>query len=119
MGNLHDDITFTIGHTPLVRLNRIARGTRGTVYAKLESFNPLSSVKDRIGVAMVEDGLERGLIKDSTTIIEPTSGNTGIALAFVCAAKGLPRMGPTFGAMPLSGNRAAELIKEKYFVHAV
>jgi cysteine synthase len=89
MGNLHDDITSTIGRTPLVRVNRIAQGASGTVYAKLESFNPLSSVKDRIGLAMIEDGLECGLIKKSTTIIEPTSGNTGIALAFVCAAKDL------------------------------
>ncbi len=88
MGRLYNDITETIGNTPLVRINRIISGG-ATVYAKLEFFNPLSSVKDRIGVSMIDDALAHGLIKHDTTIIEPTSGNTGIALAFVCAAKGL------------------------------
>jgi len=88
MARLFDDITKTIGNTPLVRINRIIR-TSATVYAKLEDFNPLKSVKDRIGVAMIEDGLRTGRIRPDTTIIEPTSGNTGIALAMVCAAKGL------------------------------
>jgi len=88
MSRLFDDITRTIGGTPLVRLNRLIPAP-ANVYAKLEFFNPLKSVKDRIGVAMIEDGLRRGVISADTTIIEPTSGNTGIALALVCAARGL------------------------------
>ena len=88
MARLYDDITKTIGNTPLVRVNRIIQAP-ATVYAKLEYFNPLKSVKDRIGVSMIEDGLKKGQIRPDTTIIEPTSGNTGIALAYVCAAKGL------------------------------
>jgi len=88
MGRLFDDLTKTIGNTPLVRINRIIRSP-ARVAAKLEFFNPLSSVKDRIGVSMIADGLARGKIQPDTTIIEPTSGNTGIALAFVCASLGL------------------------------
>ena len=88
MSKIADDVTGLIGNTPLVRLNKITQGTYATVVAKLESFNPLSSIKDRIGVAMIEDGESKGLIKDSTTIVEPTSGNTGVALAFICVAKG-------------------------------
>lgn len=87
MGRIYDDITKVVGNTPLVRLSRI-NPHGAEVLAKLESFNPLSSVKDRIGVAMVDDAEKKGLIKEGTIIVEPTSGNTGIALAFVAAARG-------------------------------
>jgi len=88
MAKIYNDITETIGNTPLVRLNRVTRGLEATVVAKLESFNPLGSVKDRIGLSMIEAAERAGLIKEDTIILEPTSGNTGIALAFVCAARG-------------------------------
>jgi len=83
-----NSIVEAVGNTPLVRLNRIVPGGSATVYAKLESFNPMWSVKDRIAKAMIEDAEKKGLIDRETTIIEPTSGNTGIGLSMVCAAKG-------------------------------
>ena len=82
------DSTELIGNTPLVKLQRITKGIEADIVAKLESFNPLGSVKDRIGVAMIVDAEEKGLIDNDTIIVEPTSGNTGISLAFVCAARG-------------------------------
>jgi len=87
-GRIFNDITETIGGTPLVRLNRLIPKDHATVLVKCEFFNPLSSVKDRIGLAMIEAGERAGKIKKDTVIVEPTSGNTGIALAFVCAARG-------------------------------
>jgi cysteine synthase A len=87
-GRVYNDITEVIGGTPLVRINRLIPDGQATVLAKCEFFNPLSSVKDRIGLAMIEAGEKAGKIDKDTVIIEPTSGNTGIALAFVCAAKG-------------------------------
>ena len=90
MARIHDSIIDTIGHTPLVRMQRLQRGLAAELVLKLESFNPMSSVKDRIGHSMIKDALERGTIQPGvTTVIEPTSGNTGIALAFICAARGI------------------------------
>jgi cysteine synthase A len=88
MGRIYDDITQTVGHTPLVRLNRVGAGLAASLVAKVESFNPLSSVKDRIGLSMIEAAEREGLIGSETILVEPTSGNTGIGLAFVCAARG-------------------------------
>ena len=88
MGHIYNNIVETVGHTPLVKLNKVTAGVPATILLKCEFFNPLSSVKDRIGMAMIEDAEKRGILKKDTVIIEPTSGNTGIALAFVAAAKG-------------------------------
>src|SRR5437660_373187 len=87
-GRIYDDITQCIGHTPLIRLRRVVGDAKATVAAKLESFNPLWSVKDRIGVAMISAAERDGKVNKDTTIVEPTSGNTGIGLAFTCAARG-------------------------------
>jgi cysteine synthase len=88
MGRIYNDIVETVGRTPLVRLNHVTAGLPATILLKCEFFNPLGSVKDRIGMSMIEDAEKRGVLKKDTIIIEPTSGNTGIALAFVAAAKG-------------------------------
>src|SRR5882724_3534521 len=101
-GRIYNDITETMGGTPLVRINRLVPRDGGIVLAKCEFFNPLSSVKDRIGAAMIEAGEKAGKIDRDTVIVEPTSGNTGIALAFVCAAEG----------MRGSINKAEEILKE-------
>jgi cysteine synthase A len=87
-GKIYEDISQTIGHTPLVRLRRVVDGATATVAAKLESFNPIWSVKDRIGVGMIEAAERDGKLNKDSTVIEPTSGNTGIGLAFTCAARG-------------------------------
>ncbi len=88
MGRIYNDIVETVGHTPLVKLNRVTAGLEATLLLKCEYFNPLGSVKDRIGMAMIQVAEQQGLVTKDTVIIEPTSGNTGIALAFVCAAHG-------------------------------
>jgi cysteine synthase A len=88
MGKIYNDIVETVGRTPLVKLNRVTEGLEATVLLKCEFFNPLGSVKDRIGMAMIDAAEKEGLVTKETVIVEPTSGNTGIALAFVCAARG-------------------------------
>src|SRR5438045_7100456 len=85
-GRIYDNIIETVGRTPLVRLNRVTAGVPATILLKCEFFNPLGSVKDRIGMSMIEEAEKQGILKKDTVIIEPTSGNTGIALAFVAAA---------------------------------
>ncbi len=90
MSRIYNSIIETIGRTPLVRTPHLSKELKADVVFKLESFNPMASVKDRIGYSMILDALDRGIVKEGTTIIEPTSGNTGIALAFICAAKRIP-----------------------------
>src|SRR5512138_2178970 len=88
MSRIYDNIVQTVGRTPLVKLNKVTDGAPATILLKCEFFDPLGSVKDRIGLAMIEDAEKKGILKKETVIVEPTSGNTGIALAFVAAAKG-------------------------------
>jgi len=88
MGKIYNNVLETVGHTPLIKLNKIAKDLGATIAVKCEFFNPLGSVKDRIGLAMIEDAEKKGILTKDTVIVEPTSGNTGIALAFVAAAKG-------------------------------
>ena len=88
MGTLYNNIVETVGGTPLVKLNKVTGDVDATIALKCEFFNPLGSVKDRIGMAMIEDAEAKGLVNKDTVIVEPTSGNTGIALAFVCASRG-------------------------------
>ena len=88
MGRIYSNIVETVGRTPLVKLNKVIDGVDATIALKCEFFNPLGSVKDRIGMAMIEDAEAAGILTKDTIIVEPTSGNTGIALAFVAAAKG-------------------------------
>ncbi|MEO8268542.1 MAG: pyridoxal-phosphate dependent enzyme [Aureliella sp.] len=99
---IFDSLPACVGGTPLVRLNRFARGSLATIVAKLENFNPLWSVKDRIGKAMIEAAERDGKIGPDTVVIEPTSGNTGIAFAYVCAARGY-RLQVTVHSQPLAG----------------
>src|SRR5947209_8020379 len=87
-GKIYNNIVETVGRTPLVRLNKVTAGLDATIALKCEFFNPLGSVKDRIGMSMIEAAEREGKISKDTVVVEPTSGNTGIALAFVCAAKG-------------------------------
>ena len=110
MGRIYNNIVETVGRTPLVKLNKVTAGLEATVLLKCEFFNPLGSVKDRIGMAMIEDAEKRGILKKDTVIIEPTSGNTGIALAFVTAARGYKLV----LVMPESNSRERRMLLRAY-----
>src|SRR5712672_3193164 len=104
-GRIYEDITQCVGNTPLVRLRRVVGDAKATVVGKLENFNPLWSVKDRIGVAMINAAERDGKLKPGGTVIEPTSGNTGIGLAFCCAARGYKFMATMPESMSLERRR--------------
>jgi cysteine synthase A len=111
---IYDDITQTIGHTPLVRLRRVVGDAGATIVAKLESFNPLWSVKDRIGVAMITAAERDDRINQDTTVIEPTSGNTGIGLAFTCAACGYKFIATMHETMSLERRRLLKALGAQF-----
>lgn len=113
---IYPSIADTIGRTPLVRTPHLSKGLEADVVFKLESFNPMSSVKDRIAKSMIEDAIEKGLIKESTTVIEPTSGNTGIGLAFICAAKKIPLILTMPETMSLERRKILEALGAKLFL---
>src|SRR5512142_2150453 len=113
---IHDDILGTIGNTPVVRINRLAPpGT--TIYVKCEAFNPMSSVKDRLAIAMIEDAEKRGALKPGQTVVEPTSGNTGIALAMVCAVKGYPFVAVMSDSFSVERRKLMKALGAKVILH--
>ena len=113
MSRIYGDITQTIGKTPLVRLDKIGRGLEAEILAKIESFNPCGSIKDRIGLAMIEKAERQGIIKEGAVIVEPTSGNTGIGLAFVCARRGYSLILTMPDTMSVERRRLLELFGAK------
>ena len=112
---IHDSILGTIGSTPVVRINRLAP-SHVAMYVKCEAFNPMSSVKDRLAIAMIEDAERRGTLKPGQTVIEPTSGNTGIALAMVCAAKGYPFVAVMADSFSVERRKLMKILGAKVFL---